>query len=605
MSESNYWQRLQRRRLTRRTMLGASAKAGVGAAGLALVGCGDDDDDQVAAQVTPTPAQQAEQAAEQVAQQAEQAAPAEQAEPAEQAVAEAPGGPQRGGFVRTYDLTDPLSFDQFATFGYQAFLHGHMTYPKLTHLKVGPNHPTVQFEPELWLAESFENPDPLEYTFFLQPNAVWEDVAPTHGRPVDAEDVAFTFGEPYQAYPNRAVILPSLNSVEAVEEKTVRFSLKTPLFPMLLYVGHQAGPHIYAKEFPTYEDSRNRPISAAAWRFVTYDVGSRVLYERNPDYWDADRVYLDEVEFVFINDPSSQVAAMRSGQIDFYANEFFSIPPPEAADLIKEFPNHNWEQLALQEAGGVTVDIGTFPFNDARARQAVSSAMDREGLLAVADSLGVGKAMSALPPMDFWWDDPLTSPRLKEFYEFNPQRANNLLDAVEGAREAMAGVDFNTNSGYGPLFVGRSQLIQQLLKDVGLDLNLVVQDNAEYYSVTFPGKHEGKMGDNRMVGTTEPDEPLTFIYSGVSPRSGIPHDELLQDDQTIQDLLVKQRQETDRDARKAIIDDFVEYLATQMYLIPKISPLITVFAREGMEDVFWTSTFAPEPQFRHAWLSDL
>ncbi len=40
---SNYWETLRQRKISRRTMLGASAKAGVGAAGLALVGCGDDD----------------------------------------------------------------------------------------------------------------------------------------------------------------------------------------------------------------------------------------------------------------------------------------------------------------------------------------------------------------------------------------------------------------------------------------------------------------------------------------------------------------------------------------------------------------------------------
>ncbi len=45
---SNYWETLRQRKFSRRTMLGASAKAGVGAAGLALVGCGDDDDDAAA-----------------------------------------------------------------------------------------------------------------------------------------------------------------------------------------------------------------------------------------------------------------------------------------------------------------------------------------------------------------------------------------------------------------------------------------------------------------------------------------------------------------------------------------------------------------------------
>ena len=51
MSRRNYWTALRQRKISRRTMLGASAKAGVGVAGLALVGCGDDDDDAAPAVV--------------------------------------------------------------------------------------------------------------------------------------------------------------------------------------------------------------------------------------------------------------------------------------------------------------------------------------------------------------------------------------------------------------------------------------------------------------------------------------------------------------------------------------------------------------------------
>ena len=51
MSRRNYWTTLRQRKISRRTMLGASAKAGVGAAGLALVGCGGDDDDAAPAAV--------------------------------------------------------------------------------------------------------------------------------------------------------------------------------------------------------------------------------------------------------------------------------------------------------------------------------------------------------------------------------------------------------------------------------------------------------------------------------------------------------------------------------------------------------------------------
>ena len=42
MSERSYWQRMNRKRMSRGGILRVSARAGVGAAGLALVGCGDD-----------------------------------------------------------------------------------------------------------------------------------------------------------------------------------------------------------------------------------------------------------------------------------------------------------------------------------------------------------------------------------------------------------------------------------------------------------------------------------------------------------------------------------------------------------------------------------
>ena len=63
MSDRNYWTALRQRKISRRTMLGASAKAGVGAAGLALVGCGDDDEPDAGAVAAERAASAAEEAA--------------------------------------------------------------------------------------------------------------------------------------------------------------------------------------------------------------------------------------------------------------------------------------------------------------------------------------------------------------------------------------------------------------------------------------------------------------------------------------------------------------------------------------------------------------
>ncbi len=63
MSRRNYWTTLRQRKISRRTMLGASAKAGVGVAGLALVGCGDDDEPDAGAAAAERAAAAAEEAA--------------------------------------------------------------------------------------------------------------------------------------------------------------------------------------------------------------------------------------------------------------------------------------------------------------------------------------------------------------------------------------------------------------------------------------------------------------------------------------------------------------------------------------------------------------
>ncbi len=63
MSNRNYWTALRQRKISRRTMLGASAKAGVGVAGLALVGCGDDDEPDAGVVAAERAAAAAEEAA--------------------------------------------------------------------------------------------------------------------------------------------------------------------------------------------------------------------------------------------------------------------------------------------------------------------------------------------------------------------------------------------------------------------------------------------------------------------------------------------------------------------------------------------------------------
>ena len=205
MSERNYWQRIRRNRMSRRSLLRASARAGVGAAGLALVGCGGDDDDDSAAQVSQQQDQQqqarsrqqqqaqqqsmqqeqAEQQAEQQAQQQQaQTATADEQQEAEQAAAQAADSePKRGGVVT-------FAGGMAASSTRRSPNHGgtdSIVFPIYDQLNYLDNGGVLTSA----MAELPEVVDDLNFIYTIKPNVHWQDKAPLNGRQFVAEDAAF------------------------------------------------------------------------------------------------------------------------------------------------------------------------------------------------------------------------------------------------------------------------------------------------------------------------------------------------------------------------------------------------------------------------------
>ena len=205
MSERNYWQRMRRRQMSRRALIGASARAGVGAAGLALVGCGDDDDDgqQSAAQVQQQQGQQQQAMQQQQAQQqADQAGAqegdAQQQAMQQQAVATADhiirGGRRVAPFVGPFS-GDPPTLDPYENLTYRAQIPSAYHYSKLIQAITGgdgvsPGN-TAQYENDL-AATMPEIPEPTVYLFTLREDANWHDVDPLNGRQVTIDDIQAT-----------------------------------------------------------------------------------------------------------------------------------------------------------------------------------------------------------------------------------------------------------------------------------------------------------------------------------------------------------------------------------------------------------------------------
>ena len=593
MSEQNYWQQLHRRRLSRRTMLTASAKAGVGAAGLALVGCGDDDDDDAVADapVPSTPDDQADQTTDDAADQADdQAAPTDDAADENEAVADA-GGPVQGGTIRTFDAGDLASFDGFLTFGYRAFLHGQMAYPMLMKFRTGPDVGLMQFEAEPHLAESYEQVDDTTFTFSIRPDANWEAKEPTNGRTVTGEDVKFAFsGERYDGYPNRGVLLPHLDSIDTPDEKTITFNLNKVVAPFLLYQAHHAGPYTMPPELVEAEGTRGSMVGAGPFTLAQYNIGSKVTYARNEAYFGAPRPYVDNIEMVFVSDPSAIAAALRTGELNA---TLVSIPQAVVDEIQEDLPDATFLTAGENSIGGTTVDLALEPFNDARVRQALNVAIDRNALLAVTSSLGKGgEWASSLPPLSPWWRNPQEDAELRPFFAYDPQRARQLLDSA-GVDE-ISGINFAVPAGdtYGPIYTERGIVIQQNFADVGVNFELELRAATEHYATTFRGtENDGGAAKTRSVQVIEPDEGFRNMYIGDSPRSPIINGEEMFKDARLTELIDAQLVAPDVESRKAVIDDLQLHLAEQAYLLPDIARASTWYAAPELANANFKGSF--------------
>ena len=343
MTGSTYWTRLRNRRLSRRAVLRSAATAGVGAAGLALVGCGDDDDDQQAAAQQQAQPEQQQDAAAQAADQAEQQEQAMQQQQQQAAVAQAQqqeGPPPMGGELRISDTSDLASFDMFLTFGYKAALHGHNCYPMLTQFSNNPGQSSIDFQPELWLAESAEQPDDTTWLFTIKENAVWEDREPVNGRAVTAEDVAFSWsGDRYANYPNRGAIQPSLVGVEATDDRTVQVRPQWPARsipalprPSRRPLCHAAGAADRRDVAADDDQCRTRSSSMSTSRARASSTSAIPPISTRPSP-NADSLVIN-----FISDNSAIAAAFLTGELN---TTWFGVAPPIVEELEEQHPRRD------------------------------------------------------------------------------------------------------------------------------------------------------------------------------------------------------------------------------------------------------------------------
>jgi peptide/nickel transport system substrate-binding protein len=159
------------------------------------------------------------------------------------------------------------------------------------------------------------SPDQKTYTFNLRQGVKWHD-----GQPFTSADVAASLAILKKSHPRGRSTFAHLAEVQTPDDHTVVLKLDAPVPYLIKGWAAAETPiipkHIYEGTDPFTNKNNGAPIGTGPFRFKEWVRGEHAIYERNADYWDSPRPYLDQLVVKFIPDPAARSAALESGEVD-------------------------------------------------------------------------------------------------------------------------------------------------------------------------------------------------------------------------------------------------------------------------------------------------
>ncbi len=473
MAERNYWDQIRRRQVSRRSMLRAAGRAGVGAAGLALVGCGDDDDDGQQQAAPAAAAQVQQQQQQQQAAPAQQQAMQQQEQQAAVAQAQVDTGPNRGGRLIAGDTTN---FEDDVTLPY-AIAEGRYTQPPDAGIWDWLAQRRDSLEPEPRLAESWEqNADATATIFKLRPGLEFHN-----GKPLNAEAVKLSYeAMNYETTPNsqvRGLAGVYLESIDVIDDVTVQFNH-----------AQWPGPVIYdlvtfapIADADTIEDlAAMKEVNGSGpfkFDFDEWEPGAKwVAVPHENGYLTP---YLDAIEYRKIADEDTIVLALESEELDM------AVIPLAQFNRMSELEHLTtdvgpafgyWVVGPTQTALG-----GGHPANDdPRFRRALQKAIDRErihedvfyGVMPIANQM--------------WLPTSSAYDAQYDVVAYDPEGGRALLEEA-----GLVGTKLDMHIFEGWLPTGAPEIIQANFNAIGLEVTIKVIDRAEWIELFLAGQMPG------------------------------------------------------------------------------------------------------------------
>jgi peptide/nickel transport system substrate-binding protein len=474
--------------------------------------------------------------------------------------------PKRGGTL-SLRLWDPPHFDHMLIISYKTNIALSFTHSRLVKQKAGPSIAPGTFPLEGDLAESWTQPNETTYIFKLRRGVRWHNKAPVNGRELTAEDVRYSLERFMTVKGNsNAYMLKSVDKVEAVDKYTVKITTKEPFAWLLDMLASPMAVAIVAKEaVDKFGDLKKAEavIGTGPFMLDSYRPNQGYTLVRNPAYFLPGQPYIDRVEVTVDEDNASRIAAFLSGKYDLGWENPGIINRTDwvqIKDKLKSTrPHLQTAEFPANVMSHISMRTDQKPFSDVRVRQAMSLAIDRQGILD-ATAEGVGIFNPAVPAALKDWSIPMT--QLGEgakYFKHDPAEAKRLLTAAGYPQGFQGTMCFTT---YGStVLVDAMQIVLKNLKDVGIDAKLDQKEYGAYIASCFNGNFP-----SMTYGPQTPFlDPDNFLYAQYFP--GEPKNQSHINDPVVADMLVRQRRTFDVAKRREIIYEIQRYLAKQQYYV--------------------------------------
>lgn len=408
------------------------------------------------------------------------------------------------------------------------------------------------------LAERWEvSDDALTWTFYLKEGVVFHN-----GSKLTSADVKATFErikDKKIASPN-AKEFAAINSIEIPDDLTVVLKLKEPAAPLLATLASGWGAILSKGLIDAGHDFASMPIGTGPYRLKEWIRDSKIVLEKNKDYWMKGYPKLDKVIMYIIPERSVQIQGLISGQIDIsYMVDRDNIP------ILQASPDVRLEKSLSALILVMSINCSSPVLKDIRVRQAITHAIDKQKVLDVA--YGSGEPIGTF--LDYG------NAYYKDFsylYPHDPEKAKKLLAEAGIGKETTLEMVLPQN--YEP-HVRAGEMYQAMLTNVGLNVKLKLVDWSTWisdvyrkakYDLTVIG-HTGKLDPD---GTLRGYGTKSRYVRWINPRTA--------------ELVNNARMVSGFEKRKKLYDEALEIMAKEVPFMYLGSSYRNIALRKNVSD---------------------